>query len=107
MNPIRSVTFQLTKTYVVQSNVEEKNYLQIRAASTQNDFMGLQILPLGRQCAIDQRTTLEQGIEHADQRALMVVPAQTKMLVVSRHAYHSPIRKNVKNKQGCGINGGN
>jgi len=58
--------------------------------------MGVQVLPLGCQCAIDQRTTLEQGIEHADQRALMVVPAQTKMLVVSRHAYHSPKRKILK-----------
>jgi len=53
--------------------------------------VGLQILPLSRQRAIDQRTALQQRVENADQRTLVVVPAQTKMLVVSRHAYHSPI----------------
>jgi len=53
--------------------------------------VGLQVLTLSRQRAIDQRAALQQRIEYADQRALVVVPAQTKMLVVSRHAYHSPM----------------
>jgi len=53
--------------------------------------VGFKVLTLSRQRAIDQRTALQQRVENADQRALVVVPAQTKMLVVSRHAYHSPI----------------
>jgi len=55
--------------------------------------VGLQVLTLSRQRAIDQRAALQQSVENADQRALVVVPAQTKMLVVSRHAYHSPMKK--------------
>jgi len=54
--------------------------------------VGLQILSFSRQRAINQRTAFQQRVENADQRTLVVVPAQTKMLVVSRHAYHSPIK---------------
>jgi len=50
-------------------------------------------LTLSRQRAIDQRAALQQRVEYADQRALVVVPAQTKMLVVSRHAYHSSMKR--------------
>jgi len=56
--------------------------------------VGFKVLTLSCQRAIDQRAALQQRVENADQRALVVVPAQTKMLVVSRHVYHSPIKKN-------------
>jgi len=49
--------------------------------------VGLQILSFSRQRAINQRTALQQRVENADQRTLVVVPAQTKMFVVSRHAH--------------------
>lgn len=58
--------------------------------------MSFEVLSFGCQSAVDQRTAFQQRIEHADQRALMVVPAQTEMLVVSRHVYHRPGRNKKK-----------
>jgi len=68
-------------------NPENKNkiYLQVWAACRQHDLVRLQVLTLSRQRAINQRTALQQRVEHAYQRALVVVPAQTKMLAVRRH----------------------
>lgn len=68
------------------------NYLQVWAACRQHDLMSFKILTLGCQRAIDQCAAFQQRIEHAYQCALVVVPAKTKMLVVSRHFYHSPNR---------------
>lgn len=75
------IPFHTKKNYI---------YLQVGAASAQHDLMSFEVLSFGRQSAVDQRTAFQQRIEHADQRALMVVPAQTEMLVVSRHVYHRP-----------------
>lgn len=44
--------------------------------------MGLEILPLRRKCAVDQRTAFEKGIKILYERALMVVPPEAKLLVV-------------------------
>lgn len=44
--------------------------------------MRLKHFALSRQRAVDERAILQQRVEHADQRALVVVPAQTELLIV-------------------------
>jgi hypothetical protein len=44
--------------------------------------MCFQKFALGRQCAVDERSILQERIEHGYQRALMIVPSETKLLII-------------------------
>lgn len=57
-------------------------YRKVRTAGGQHDLVRLEELALRGQCAIDQSAILQERIKNADQCALVVVPAQTKLLVV-------------------------
>lgn len=62
-----------------------KSYREIRAACRQHDFMRVHASSLGGQGTIHQRTTLQQAVEHRNQRVLMIVPSQTELLLLLLH----------------------
>lgn len=55
-------------------------YSQVRAASGQDDFVSFQVPSLGGQRTVHQGTAFQKAVEHRNQRPLVIVPSQTKLL---------------------------